>query len=109
MKRYAVIKRGGQTFFRVHDPDDKSIPRGYTGWVVHGHHHGGHDQFGNEYPFIDGVNRRINVVCELTDYKPVDLDWLVGLNLDTIRRMDNTGAEPERWIEPPKVETHENH
>jgi calcineurin-like phosphoesterase family protein len=98
MKRYAIIKRGGQTFFLVHDPDDRIIPQGYTGWVVHGHHHGGHDQFGNEYPFIDGVKKRINVVCELTDYKPVDLDWLLGLNLDTIKRLDNVGAEPERWI-----------
>ena len=100
MKRYAIIKRGGNTFFLVHDPEDRAIPQGFTGWVIHGHHHGGRDKFGNEYPFIDGVKRRINVVCELTEYKPVDLDWLVGLNLATIKRMDTVSAKPTLWSTP---------
>jgi len=97
MKRYAVIKRGGYSFFLVHDPDDRIVPKGFTGWIIHGHHHGGRDKFGNEYPFIDGIKKRINVVCELTDYKPVDLDWIVGLNLAAIKRMDTVSAKPDLW------------
>jgi len=99
MKHYAVLRRGEHAFFLVHDPDDRSIPRDFTGWIVHGHHHGGRDQYGNRYPFIDGVRKRINVVCELTDYKPVDLDWIVSLNLDTIKWMDTVSSTPERWGE----------
>jgi calcineurin-like phosphoesterase family protein len=102
MKRYAAIKRGRYSFFLVHDPDDRNVPKGFTGWVIHGHHHGGRDKFGNEYPFIDGVKKRINVVCELTDYKPVDLDWLVGLNLAAIKRMDTVSARPILWSSPPQ-------
>jgi calcineurin-like phosphoesterase family protein len=98
-KRYAILRRGEHTFFLVHDPDDPVIPRDYQGWIIHGHHHGGRDINGNSYPFIDGVNKRINVVCELTDYKPVDMDWLVSLNLDMIKRMDNTDDTPEQWAD----------
>jgi len=98
-KNYAVLRRGKHAFFLVHDPDDSHIPDDFSGWVVHGHHHGGRDKFGNRYPFIDGVKKRINVVVELTNYRPVDLDWIVSLDLDTIKLMDNVNHKPERWAE----------
>ena len=96
-KHFAMIKRSGHAFVLIHDPDDRAVPHDFEGWIVHGHHHGGRDKDGNEYPFIDGVRRRINVVVELTNYRPVDLDWIVGLGLNTIKRMDNVDAIHERW------------
>lgn len=97
MQKYAILRRGKHTFLLVHDPHDKTIPENYSGWVIHGHHHGGIDQYKHRYPFIDGFNRRINVVCELTNYKPVDLDWIVSLNLDTIKWMNTVLDCPLRW------------
>jgi calcineurin-like phosphoesterase family protein len=99
MKTYAILRRGEHAFFLVHDPDDPIIPKDYMGWIVHGHHHGGHDKDGKLYPFIDGINKRINVVAELIDYRPVDLDWIVSLNLDTIKWMSTINDVPQRWAE----------
>jgi len=102
MKRYDILRRGEHAFFLVHDPDDPIIPRNYTGWVIHGHHHGGRDQYGTLYPFIDGINKRINVVAELINYRPVDLDWIISLDLDTIKWMSTIDDIPTRWAEGEK-------
>lgn len=100
MKSYAILRRGEHTFFLVHNPeDDRCIPESYTGWIIHGHHHGGHDKDGNLFPFIDGINKRINVVAELINYRPVDLDWIVSLNLDTIKWMSTINDVPQRWAD----------
>ena len=65
----------------VHDPKD--VPKWWNGWVIHGHHH-----WMPEYPFIDGKKKNINVACERVNYTPVDLDWIINLNIDTIEWMD---------------------
>ncbi|MGA2913511.1 MAG: metallophosphoesterase family protein [Methanoregula sp.] len=99
MKRYAILRRGEHAFFLVHDPDDYVIPESYKGWIIHGHHHGGRDKDGNLFPFIDGINKRINVVAELINYRPVDLDRIVSLDLDTIKWMSTINDVPQRWAE----------
>ena len=49
-------------------------PPGY--WVIHGHKH---NRDLRRYPFINPEARTINVSVELTRYKPVSLDTIVGL------------------------------
>ena len=76
-----VLMYKGIALFLVHNPDH--APLGWDGWIVHGHRHGRK----LDYPFIDGERRTINVACELVGYTPVDLEWLVRLDLPTIAWM----------------------
>lgn len=48
------------------------------------------------YPFINGEKKTINVSAELLNYRPVDLDFLISLGLDSIKRMDTIDSKPER-------------
>lgn len=50
-----------------------------------------------KFPFIDGKRKNINVACELIDYMPVDLDWILSLNFDNIERMDTINSTPKLW------------
>ena len=50
-----------------------------------------------EYPFIDGKKRNINVACELVNYTPVSLDWIVSMNIDKVKRMDSIESKPIKW------------
>lgn len=77
-------------FLLVHDPLD--VPRWWKGWVIHGHHH-----WRPKYPFIDGKNKNINVACELVEYTPVSLEWILSLNLEKIKKMNTINATPEYW------------
>jgi calcineurin-like phosphoesterase family protein len=74
----------------VHRPED--VPAWWKGWVIHGHHHWMLPKF----PFIDGKRKNINVACELVDYTPVDLDWILSLDIDSIVRMDTVNDNPVR-------------
>ena len=38
----------------------------FNGWIIHGHHH-------NNTKLIDKNKKRINVSCENTNYKPIEL------------------------------------
>jgi len=49
-----------------------------------------------DYPFIDGRWKTINVSCELINYTPVDIDWILDRDIDTIRRMETINSEPVR-------------
>jgi len=92
-KRYQVFSRNGIRFFLVHDPKDIG---NWNGWVIHGHHH--RDNRGNiRHPFIDGRNKCINVNVEVTDYRPINLDYICSLGLDRIKRMDTVNSIPEKW------------
>jgi calcineurin-like phosphoesterase family protein len=64
----AVLSIGGKELLLIHDPAD--VPRGYTGWVIHGHVHG-------NAPLIDSTRKRINVSAEVVDYEPVSLASLM--------------------------------
>ena len=94
-KNYQVLSYNGIRFFLVHDPNNVG---NWNGWVIHGHKHT--DKMGNypiRYPFINGYNKRVNVNVELTGYKPVNLDYLCSLGLDTIKRMNTINSIPEKW------------
>jgi calcineurin-like phosphoesterase family protein len=66
----------------------------WHGWVIHGHKHNNNMR---NYPFINGKRKTINVGVELTNYKPVSLDFLLSLNIDSIKRMETINSKPERW------------
>jgi calcineurin-like phosphoesterase family protein len=58
----------GEQFLLVHDPAD--APPGFSGWVIHGHHHNNDLR---KFPFISFEDRRINVSAEVVGYVPVSL------------------------------------
>jgi calcineurin-like phosphoesterase family protein len=64
----------GFEFILVHDPAD--IPQGFDGWTIHGHHH---NNDLHHFPFINFVDRRINVSAEVIGYVPVGLNEICSL------------------------------
>jgi len=91
-----LLSIGKYTFLLIHDPKDaeaiKTVKEKYD-WIIHGHVHNNEM---NKYPFINGIRKTINVSVELIGYKPVSLDYLVSLGLDSIKRMDTFDSKPER-------------
>jgi hypothetical protein len=69
-------------------------PFEWQGWVIHGHKHNNQMQY---YPFINGERKTINVSVELIGYKPISMDRLMSLELDSIRSMPMIESQPERW------------
>lgn len=59
-------------FLLIHDPAD--APPSFDGWVIHGHHHNNDLR---HYPFMNFIDRRINVSAEVIGYKPVGLYEIV--------------------------------
>jgi calcineurin-like phosphoesterase family protein len=91
------------TFLLIHrpSPNDPGQTRKqkkkiaeWHGWVIHGHKHNNNMR---NYPFINGKKKTINVSVELINYKPVSLDFLLSLNIDSIKRMETINSKPERW------------
>lgn len=72
--RSVAFEAGGHRFLGVHDP--AYAPRGFDGWVVHGHLH---DSDLRRFPFFDPVARRINVSVETAGYSPVPLSLVCDL------------------------------
>jgi calcineurin-like phosphoesterase family protein len=89
--RHQILKSKKHIFLLIHDPNNKLS---WNDWIIHGHVH--NSQL-DKYPFINGYRKTINVSVELTDYRPVSLDWLESLNLDEIRWMRTSSSTPERW------------
>jgi calcineurin-like phosphoesterase family protein/2'-5' RNA ligase len=90
-KEFQVLEFDNHKFLLLHNPDD--APAGWDGWIIHGHKHNNDVK---NYPFINGEKRTINVSAELINYKPVSLDYIVSLGLDSIKRMDTIDSKPER-------------
>jgi calcineurin-like phosphoesterase family protein len=90
-KHHDVLTYKGHSFLLVHDPAE--VPDHWNGWVIHGHKHNNCMSF---YPFINGTRKRINVSAELIDYRPLDIDLLLQLDYQTIKRMDTIHSRPVR-------------
>jgi calcineurin-like phosphoesterase family protein len=69
-----VLTHGDYQFYCTHRPED--VPETWDSWVLHGHHHNNHP---DEYPFVACDDRRVNVSCELLDYRPVSFDTITSL------------------------------
>jgi calcineurin-like phosphoesterase family protein len=72
--RSAILDYGGFHFLLIHDP--AKTPGTFDGWVIHGHHHNNNLP---RYPFIDFLNRRVNVSAEAIGYIPVNLNTICNL------------------------------
>ena len=88
-KEYQMIKNGRYTFLLVHDPD--RLPIDWNGWIIHGHKHNNDMK---NYPFINGDKKTVNISPELVNYRPVSLDFLSSLKLNSIKRMDTIESIP---------------
>lgn len=84
------IERGKRKFLLVHDPN--KIPIKWDGWIIHGDKH---DNDIWNHPFINGEKKTINVCAELVNYQPLDLEKLLKLQYDKIKRMDTINTNPE--------------
>lgn len=87
-----VLHYSGHTFLLIHNPHER--PRSWHDWIIHGHKH---NNSMKNYPFINGKRKTINVGVELINYRPVSIDYLLSLNIDSIRRMATIQSQPERW------------
>ena len=86
-----VLHVGGYSFLLIHNPRAKKIEwLKWRDWVIHGHVH-------HRAPFIDGERKRINVSVEAINYRPVPLEYLLSLDLASIKRMQTIDSQPERW------------
>jgi calcineurin-like phosphoesterase family protein len=65
-------KYGNLKFLLIHDPAD--APPSFDGWIIHGYHH--NNDLRN-YPYMNFVDRRVNVSAEVIGYKPVSLHEIV--------------------------------
>jgi calcineurin-like phosphoesterase family protein len=78
----------GVPFHAVHDPADG--PSNHAGWLLHGHHH---NNWPDEFPFVDHETRRVNLSVELLDYRPLATDRLVDYLACGERFTDRAAAE----------------
>jgi len=86
-----VLHVSGYSFLLIHNPRDKKIEWiKWHGWIIHGHVH-------HMAPLVDGEKKRINVSVEAINYRPVSLEYLLSLNLDSIKRLRTIDSQPERW------------
>lgn len=89
-----IVNYKNRDFLLVHNPHDHDrIPKEWSEWIIHGHKH---NNSPGKYPFINGENKTINVSVELTGYKPVNIDQILALDLDTIQRMQTIESQPIR-------------
>ncbi len=93
----------GYDFLLIHNPnpndrhqtdEQKQKLQNWHGWVIHGHVHNNEM---DRYPFVNGDQKTINVGAELINYRPVSLEYLLSLNLDSIKRIRTIDSQPERW------------
>ena len=90
IKEYEILRYKNHKFLLVHDPDN--LPIKWDGWIIHGHKHNNDMK---NYPFINGEKKTINVGVELLNYKPIDLDFIISLKPDSIKRMELVDSKPE--------------
>ena len=89
---YKVLHYRGYSFLLIHDPSLK--PEDWRGWIIHGHKHNNNMI---DYPFINGERKTINLAVELINYRPLSIDTLLSLKIDSIRRMQTIDSKPESW------------
>ena len=91
---YKTVKWGNHEFMLKHDPDRKKFPFKWDGWLIHGHMH---NKDLDNFPFINGVDKNINVGVELIGYTPLSVSKLLALDIDSIFVMKTIDSEIERW------------
>ena len=92
-KNHKILYYRGYRFLLIHNPHD--VSNKWKGWVIHGHTHNNDMK---NYPFINGERKTINVGVELINYRPVSLDYLISLNIDSIKKMRTIRSRIERFL-----------
>jgi Predicted phosphoesterase or phosphohydrolase len=69
-----VLAHGDRRFYCTHRPSD--IPPEWEGWAIHGHMHNNDTE---KFPFIAERECRINVSCELLNYRPIQLSTVAKM------------------------------
>ncbi|WP_251344646.1 metallophosphoesterase [Haloplanus halophilus] len=82
------FKHRGVPFHATHDPADG--PSNWKGWLLHGHHH---NNWPDQFPFVDPETCRVNFSVELLDYRPLSTDRLVEYLACGERFADRAAAE----------------
>jgi calcineurin-like phosphoesterase family protein len=90
---YQYLDYEGRKFMLTHVPYSEPT-KSWKGWIIHGHVHNNEMDV---YPFINGQQKTINVSVELTGYKPVEMDYITALDLDTVKWMVTADSRPIRW------------
>ena len=80
---YRIIRYKGYRFLLIHNPERVES---FNGWIIHGHKH--YNDLIN-YPFVNGKKQTINVSVEVINYRPVSLDQILSLNLNTVKRIES--------------------
>jgi calcineurin-like phosphoesterase family protein len=80
----------GHRFYAVHDPAD--APQNVDSWLLHGHHH---NNWPDEFPFVDPAECRVNLSVELLDYRLLAMDRLVDYLERGERYADRAVAEAD--------------
>jgi calcineurin-like phosphoesterase family protein len=79
--RQYVLKYKGLKFLILHDPDDDS--NWFDGdWIIHGHTH-------INTPFIDIINKRVNVSVEMINYTPITMEKIYNIIEESKTYKDN--------------------
>jgi calcineurin-like phosphoesterase family protein/2'-5' RNA ligase len=103
MLEFYELSHKGTRFLLIHSPDPNDPKQtenqekkleDWHGWIIHGHKHNNNLK---DYPFINGERKTINVSVELLNYQPLNIDTLLSLNIDSIKRMETINSQPERW------------
>jgi len=93
---------GKYDFLLIHNPNpndkhqtekQKQKLQNWHEWIIHGHVH---NNAMDRYPFINGEQKTINISVEVTNYRPVSFEYLLSLDLDSIKRMRTIDSPPER-------------
>ena len=66
-KPFIILVYRKKRFLLIHN---SYYANDWNGWIIHGHSH-------NNTPLIDRDNKRINVSCELLNYKPIPVNDLL--------------------------------
>lgn len=87
-----------KAFAIVHDPNE--MPRELREWVetkgawtIHGDKHNNDVR---SFPFVNGEKRTINVSAEVVGYRPVSLDHILSMKLNSVERLDTCASAPIR-------------
>jgi calcineurin-like phosphoesterase family protein len=67
------IEFEGRQYLFLHDP--AQAPESFDGWIIHGHYH---NNDLHRYPFMNFIDRRVNVSAEVIGYIPVSLREIAG-------------------------------
>lgn len=85
-----VLKYGGIYFYLTHRPEH--IPRDWNGWAIYGHVH---NNYPKECPFFERKNKRFNVSTEMTNYKPVNMDYIMESINGRVEKL--CPSKPKKW------------